>query len=72
MRMLGLLMTIPGVDYYTAMLFISEIGDISRFSRSGKLVSWLGLAPRVRQSGEACRSGRITNPTLTVKNYKCS
>ena len=39
-------MTIPGVDYYTALLFVSEIGDIGRFSSSGKLVSWLGLAPR--------------------------
>jgi transposase len=55
-----LLMTMPGVDYYTAMLFISEIGDIGRFSNANKLVSWLGLAPRVRQSGGTSYNGRIT------------
>lgn len=55
-----LLMTIPGVDYYTAMLFTSEIGDIGRFSRASKLVSWLGLAPRVRQSGDKRFNGGIT------------
>lgn len=55
-----LLMGIPGVDYYTAMLFTSEIGDITRFSSAGKLVSWLGLAPRVHQSGGTGYNGRIT------------
>ncbi|MFQ5833745.1 MAG: IS110 family transposase [Candidatus Thorarchaeota archaeon] len=55
-----LLMTIPGIDYYVAMLFVSEIGDIDRFPSSSKLVSWLGLAPRVSQSGEKCYHGAIT------------
>lgn len=55
-----LLMTIPGVDYFTAMLFVSEIGDIGRFARSSKLISWLGLAPRVHQSGGTSYNGRIT------------
>jgi transposase len=55
-----LLMSIPGVDYYTALLFTSEIGDYSRFSNASKLVSWLGLAPRVHQSGDTIYNGRIT------------
>jgi len=55
-----LLMTIPGIDYYAAMLFVSELGDIDRFLSSNKLVSWLGLAPRVSQSGEKCYHGAIT------------
>jgi transposase len=55
-----LLMTIPGVDYYTGMLFLSEIGDIERFARADKLISWLGLAPRVHQSGSRIYNGRIT------------
>ncbi|MFQ5976092.1 MAG: transposase, partial [Candidatus Hydrothermarchaeales archaeon] len=55
-----LLMSIPGIDYYTAMLFINEIGDIKRFSSAAKLVSWLGLAPRVHQSGGTGYNGRIT------------
>ncbi len=55
-----LLMTIPGIDFYTAMLFVSEVGDVTRFRTSDKLVSWLGLAPGVRQSGEKCHHGKIT------------
>ena len=55
-----LLMTIPGIDYYGAMLFVSEIGNIERFASSSKLVSWLGLAPRVSQSGSKCYHGSIT------------
>lgn len=55
-----LLMTIPGVDYYTAMLFVSEIGDIERFHTPNKLISWLGLAPRVHQSGGVSYNGKIT------------
>ncbi|NOR77649.1 MAG: transposase [Methanophagales archaeon] len=55
-----LLMGIPGVNYYTALLLTSEIGDFSRFSKANKLVSWLGLAPRVHQSGDTIYNGRIT------------
>jgi transposase len=55
-----LLMTVPGVDYYTAALFINEVGDIHRFASSSRLVSWLGLAPYVSQSGESSHHGRIT------------
>jgi transposase len=55
-----LLMSIPGVDYYTALLFTSEVGDIRRFPSAGNLASWLGLTPRVHQSGNVTHSGRIT------------
>jgi len=55
-----LLMSIPGVDYYTALLFTSEIGDYSRFSSANTLTSWLGLAPRVHQSADTSYNGRIT------------
>ena len=47
-----LLMTMPGVDYYAAMVLLSEIGDVHRFNSDEKLVSWVGLAPQVHQSGE--------------------
>ncbi len=55
-----LLMTIPGISFYTAMMFSSEVGDIERFPSSNNLVSWLGLAPRVRQSGNTLHHGHIT------------
>jgi transposase len=55
-----LLMTMPGVDYYAAMILLSEIGDVHRFSSDEKLVSWVGLAPQVHQSGETNWTGHIT------------
>ena len=55
-----LLMTMPGVDYYAAMVLLSEIGDVHRFSSDEKLVSWVGLSPQVHQSGETNWTGHIT------------
>src|SRR5262245_37359676 len=55
------LMTVPGVNVVTAATFIASVGEIGRFSSPRKLVSYLGLDPRVRQSGnEPARHGRIS------------
>lgn len=45
------LMTIPGVDMAVAMAIRATVGDFSRFSSPAKLVSYIGLDPKVRQSG---------------------
>ncbi len=55
-----LLMTIPGVDYFTALTVVSEIADIKRFITPWKLVAYAGLAPSQRDSGDRRRRGRIT------------
>jgi transposase len=55
------LMTVPGVNVQTAATFMASVGDIHRFSTPRKLVSYLGLDPRVRQSGNTpARHGRIS------------
>jgi transposase len=55
------LMTVPGVNLICAATFIAAIGRPDRFLTSRKLVAYLGLDPKVRQSGEApARSGRIS------------
>lgn len=55
------LMTVPRVSVITASTFVAAIGDIRRFHSARKLVGYLGLDPRVRQSGVgAARHGRIT------------
>ena len=55
------LMTVPGVSLMTAATFIAAVGDIRRFEDPRKLVSYLGLDPKVRQSGiGAARHGRIS------------
>ena len=54
-------MTVPGVNVQTAATFMASVGDIRRFPSPRKLVSYLGLDPRVRQSGNSpARHGRIS------------
>src|SRR5215218_4245081 len=55
------LMTVPGVSLMTASTFMAAVGDIERFGDPRKLVSYLGLDPKVRQSGSSpARHGRIS------------
>jgi transposase len=53
------LMTLPGVDYYSAQVILEEIGDITRFPDAKHLASYAGLVPRVSQSGATLRMGHI-------------
>jgi transposase len=54
-------MTVPGVNLVCAATFIAAVGNANRFLTSRKLVAYLGLDPKVRQSGEGpARSGRIS------------
>jgi transposase len=47
------LMTVPGVNVIVAATFMAAVGDIRRFPDRRKLTAYLGLDPRVRQSGAA-------------------
>jgi transposase len=55
-----LLMTIPGISFYSALLIVSEIGDVGRFPDSSHLVSYAGLASSTHSSGGTTYHGRIT------------
>lgn len=55
------LVTIPGVDAIVAISLLAAIGDVTRFASPLKLIGYLGLDPRVRQSGlQPARPGPIT------------
>jgi transposase len=54
-----ILMSMTGIDYFSAMMIASEIGDITRFSTPEKLVSWSGLCPSIHQSGNSLYMGRM-------------
>jgi len=56
----SLLMTIPGIDYYSALIVLNEIGDITRFKGYEALCMYAGIVPSVRSSAEITRMGRIT------------
>jgi transposase len=55
---------IKGVGIFTAMVFLTELGDLNRFRNRRELASFLGLTPSSDESGEVsnrkghiCRSG---------------
>ena len=55
------LLTITGVNLIVAAGLVAAIGDVRRFSDPEKLVSYVGLNPRVRQSGLGlAQHGRIS------------
>jgi transposase len=59
------LLSVPGVGMITAATFLAQIGtapgDINRFTSPRKLIGYLGLDPRVRQSGNGpANTGRIS------------
>lgn len=56
----SLLMTVPGVGAATAIGFASTIATHTRFSDKKKVASYLGLAPKVYQSGDTNYHGHIT------------
>lgn len=55
-----LLVTIPGVDYCTALTLIAALGDLSRFEDGDRAAGYLGLAPSIKQSAHTCHYGPIT------------
>lgn len=51
--------THPGVGAVVAMSYLVEVHRGGRFNEPGEVASYIGLAPRVRQSGETRRDGPI-------------
>ena len=55
------LLTVPGVNVICAAVFLAAVGDVRRFKGSRPVVAYLGLDPRVYQSGSGpARGGRIS------------
>jgi transposase len=55
-----LLMTIPGVSFYSSLLITAELGEIERFDEAKEAVSYAGLDPTVRESGDSRTEGGIS------------
>jgi len=62
-----ILMSMTGIDYLSAMLIASEIGEITRFSTPEKLVSWSGLCPSIQQSGNSLYMGTMKDGNKKVR-----
>lgn len=59
-RVCRLLMTVPGVGVLTALAFRATVDEPSRFARSSRVGAYLGLVPRLHESGEVSRAGCIS------------
>lgn len=55
-----LLMSIPGVSFYSSLLITAEIGEIGRFDEDKELVSYAGLDPVVREPSDSRTEGGIS------------
>ena len=54
------LMAVRGLNLISAVIFLAEIGDLSRFASPRQLMAYLGLVPGERSSGETIWRGGIT------------
>ena len=68
------LMMVAGISSIVATAVLASIGDISRFESPEKLASYLGLTPRVRQSGnrpafhgKISKHGNATARTMLIE-----
>ena len=55
-----IIMTMPGIGHLIALSIIAEIVDVARFATAEKLVSYAGISPSHRNSGETRIGGGIT------------
>ncbi len=53
------LLSIPGIGPFVAIALVLELGEIHRFPSAKHVASYVGLVPRVRDSGERVRRGHI-------------
>lgn len=60
------ILSIPGIGYWLGAIILSEIGDITRFKSSSKLLAFAGLDPSVRQSGNF----NATNTKISKRGSK--
>lgn len=54
------LISIKGIGALSAAIFLCSISDIGDFAKAGNLAAYFGITPRVSQSNDSNRIGRIT------------
>ena len=64
-----LLLSITGMDAFSAALVTAEIDGIGRFGSPKKLVSWAGMCPTLHQSGDAEYHGRMKKDSNRKVNW---
>jgi len=64
---------IKGVGVLTAMVFLTELGDVSRFSNRRQLAAYLGLVPSTDESGKRddCKGHITRQGSRRVRKVLC-
>jgi transposase len=52
--------SIPGVGFFSAVVFVLELWDVTRFRDERHLASYIGFVPGTHQTGETMWYGRMT------------
>lgn len=60
LKAIDLLEGIPGVGFFSALLFVVELWDITRFRDGDHLASYIGFVPSTHQTGQTMWHGRMT------------
>lgn len=58
-----LLASIPGIGEATIRVILAELGDINQFKNAKALSAFIGVAPRVRESGSSLRGRGLMSKT---------
>jgi transposase len=65
---IDLVLTVPGINYFSAVAIVAEIGvDMSVFPTAKHLSSWAGLAPQCNESGGKKKSSRVSKAGVYIK-----
>jgi len=64
-----LLLSLPGVGPITATAIYAEVGDFTRFASPAKLISYAGLYPKERSSGNSKHYGGMSKLGSKVLRY---
>lgn len=64
-----ILLSIPGIGPITATALYAEVGDFKRFTAPASLISYAGIYPKERSSGDTKRYGSMSKAGSKVLRY---
>ena len=68
-RGIAILTTIPGCAFFSAMVLLCRIGDLSKFPNPRSLANYFGLTPTCKNSGQSTRIGRISKEGSALARF---
>lgn len=60
-KLCDLLISVPGIGSMSAMIILTQLGEIVRFKTLDQLCSYIGLVPSMHSSGDRVQVGKLIN-----------